>query len=232
MSDLLIFANNVSFNYPLQNVTQILPVYTTDTIMNFSCNTLNVSGILATNNMSCINIASINNIYTTNLSSASYITINKPIQPNYTYNVTSGTNVVGSIGYIYSSQATFQGTIQQNTWTNIIGTFPTSIVSGIYMIKLKITYKNTGNINGHPIKIQHYLGGGIPPDFRANNCFSTCVYFQNNNDAYVYTHNTIITIGPSQTLNHYICIPNQLIYLIVSASVENNTYNLSLLRIA
>ena len=232
MSDTFIFAQDVSFNQPLKNVTQILPVYTTDSITNIGCTRLDFSGTLVANNMSCTTSVKSNNIYTPNAST--YITINKPVQPSYTYNATTGTAVAGTIGYIYSSSVSFAGTtIPQNTWTNIIGNFPTAnIVPGIYMSKLKITYKNSGNINSAPIKIFHYLGGGIPTANEANNCFSTCVWFQNNNDAYVYTHNTIVTIGPNQTLNHYICIPNQLIFLIVSASVDNNAYVLSLLKIA
>jgi hypothetical protein len=232
MSESLIFAQDVSFNKTLTNITQILPVFTTDTITNINCTRLDFSGTLVANNMSCTNSLIVNNIYTPNAST--YITINKPLQPSYTYNATTGTNVAGTIGYIYSSSVSFTGTISQNTWTNIIGTFPSAnVVPGIYMSKLRITYKNTGNINSHPIKIIHCLGGGaIPPANESNNCFTACVYFQNNNDAYIYTHNTILTIGPNQTLNHYICIPNQLNLLIVSASIENNSYVLSLLKIA
>jgi hypothetical protein len=231
MSDPFIFAQDVSFNFPLTNITQIIPVFTTDTITNISCTRLDFSGTLVANNMSCKNSLIVNNIYTPNAST--YVTINKPLQPSYTYNATTGTNVVGTIGHIYSSSVSFTGSISQNTWTNIIGNFPTAnVVPGIYMSKLRITYKNSGNINSHPIKIFHYLGGGIPTANEANNIFTACVYFQNNNDAYIYTHNTILTIGPNQTLNHYICIPNQLLNLIVSASVDNNSYVLSLLKIA
>jgi hypothetical protein len=231
MADTFIFANDVSFNYPITNITQILPVYTTDTITNISCKTLDISGILTAFNMSCKNVAYINNIS----SASSYITINKPLQPTYNYDVSYGTNVLGSIGYIYSKQVTFTTTIGLNAWTDITGDFTDNISSGIYMSKIVITYKNISNIT-YAMKIRHYLGISteIPGvSIYANNQFTTCIYFKNNNDEYTYTHNNMICIGPSQQLKFFILIPRYLLNVAnIYASVVGNTYNLSLLTIA
>ena len=138
MSDTFIFANDVSFNYPLTNITQILPVYKTDTITNIKCTTLDVSGSLTSNNMSCTNFASANNIKSI---SSSYININKPLQPTYTYNATTGTGSVGSIGYIYSSNIPAT-TIAPATATTIVSNL--NVSSGIYLIKFNFSTTNIG----------------------------------------------------------------------------------------
>ena len=138
MSDTFIFAHDVSFNYPLTNITQILPVYKTDTITNIKCTTLDVSGSLTSNNMSCTNFASANNI---NAISSSYININKPLQPTYTYNATTGTGSLGSIGYIYSSNIAAT-TISPGTTTTLVSDL--NISSGIYLLKFNFSTTNTG----------------------------------------------------------------------------------------
>ena len=138
MADTFIFAHDVSFNYPITNITQILPVYTTDTITNIKCTTLDVSGSLIVNNMSCTNFASANNI---NSISSPYININKPLQPTYTYNATTGTGTLGSIGYIYSSTIAAT-TIAPATATTIVSNL--NVSSGIYLIKFNFSTTNIG----------------------------------------------------------------------------------------
>jgi hypothetical protein len=138
MSDTFIFAHDVSFNYPLTNIRDILPVYTTDTILNITCTKLDVSGSLTANNMSCTN-ANINNIYTSN---SSYVSINKPLKPTYTYNATTGTNVINTNGYIYSSTIAAT-TITPGTTTTLVSNL--NVSAGIYLLKYTIQIKNTGN---------------------------------------------------------------------------------------
>jgi hypothetical protein len=138
MSDTFIFAHDVSFNYPITNITQILPVYTTDTILNIKCTTLDVSGSLTANNMSCTNVASANNI---NAISSSYININKPLQPTYTYNATTGTGSIGSIGYIYSSTIAAT-TISPGSLTTLVSNL--NVSGGIYLVKFNFSITNTG----------------------------------------------------------------------------------------
>ena len=141
MSDTFIFAQDVSFNQPLKNVTQILPVYTTDTITNIGCTRFDFSGTLVANNMSCTNSVVANNIYTPTVTP--YITINKPLQPTYGYNATTGTNVAGSNGYVYSSTINAT-TIVPGTIYNIVSNYIIPY-GGIYLLKFSITYKNTGS---------------------------------------------------------------------------------------
>jgi hypothetical protein len=138
MSDTFIFAHDVSFNYPITNIRDILPVYTTDTILNIKCTTLDVSGSLTANNMSCTNFASANNI---NATSSSYININKPLQPTYTYNATTGTGSLGSIGYIYSSTIAAT-TISPGSLTTLVSNL--NVSGGIYLVKFNFSITNTG----------------------------------------------------------------------------------------
>jgi hypothetical protein len=226
MSGPFIFAQDVSFNQTLINVTQILPVFTTDTITNISCTRLNFSGTLVASNMSCANTVNANTIGLGIINTNPSITIFNPLVPTYGYTLTNGTNVEGTIGYIYSKTVTFTTTIVPNSDTNLIGNFNTgiSIKGGIYVAKLDIAYRNTfGLPSTTPVKIQHGINTEV---------FQNVMYFNNSTNEYRYSNTCILFIGTGQLISHNCFLPQFLSGISnINVSIVNSQYTLSLLKI-
>lgn len=221
-----IYDTNVTFNQPLTNVKDILLLYPTDTILDISCTRFDISGQLLYNSLVTTNLnININSIKLSN-SSIPYITIKNPVVPSYSYNLTNGTNVEGSIGYVYSKLVTCPALVL-NTNTNIIGNFHDgiSIKGGVYMAKLDITYRNTLSLpSTTPVKIQHQIH---------TETLNNVIYFKNATDSHIYTNTCILFIGTGQTLTHNCYIAQYLLGISnINASIVNSQYKLSLLKIA
>ena len=155
-----------------------------------------------------------------------YITIKNPVVPSYSYNLTNGTNVEGSIGYVYSKLVTCPALVQ-NTDTNIIGNFHDgiSIKGGVYMAKLDITYRNTFSLpSTTQVKIEHKIH---------TETLNNVIYFKNSTDSHIYTNTFILFIGTGQTLTHLCIVPQYLLGISnINVSIVNSQYKLSLLKIA
>jgi hypothetical protein len=222
----VIYDTNVTFNQPLINVKDILLLYPTDTMLDISCTRFDISGQLIYNSLvttnSNINVNSIKLANSTN----PYINIRSPLVPSYSYNITNGTNVEGSIGYVYSKLVTCPALVQ-NTNTNIIGNFHEgiSIKGGVYMAKLDISYRNTFLLPATTqVKIQHQIH---------TETLNNVIYFKNSTDTHIYTNTCILFIGTGQTLTHNCYIAQFLLGISnINASIVNSQYKLSLLKIA
>jgi hypothetical protein len=228
-----IYDTDVSFNQPLTNVKDILLVNPTDTILDVSCIRMDISGQLVTTNMSCSGITKFNTLNITQTNNASSIKINTPLVPLYSYNINSGTNVVGSIGYMYSSMITFTSNLTLNTETDITGnlnTMITNIVGGMYMLKLDISYNNS------PSNLPSNIQLKVVHRFNGYNMLSNVTYFKNTTDIHTYSNTCIVNFSTNETLFHGVRVPRNIssagaLYTNISTTIQNKQYKLSLLKI-
>ena len=228
-----IYTTDVSFNQQLLNVKDILLVYPTDTILDISCTTIDICGQLVATNLSSSGITKFNTLNITQTTNASSININAPLVPLYSYNINTGTNVPGTIGYMYSKMATFTTDLTLNLDTDITGDLNTpslNIVGGIYMLKLDISYNNTpANLAASTqLKVNHRFNG--------YNMLSNVTYFKNTTDVHIYSNTCIVNINTNQPLVHGIRIPqnissNGVLISNISTTIHNKQYRLSLLKI-
>lgn len=222
-----IYATNVSFNQPLTNIKDIILVNPSDTILNMSCTTLNISGQLVATNMSCKTTANINTIEVYPYNNMTYVNISNSFVPSYGYTLKNGTNIEGSIGYIYSKLVKYTGAITFDTTTNIIVDYNTglSLKGGCYMVKLDISYRNTvGLTTTTPVKIFHTI----------NSCsFCNIIYFNNTTTNYTYSNTFISHFGTEQAITHDILVPGYLSGISnINVSIVNGEYTISMLKIA
>ena len=227
-----IYTSDVSFNQELKTVKDILLVYPTDTILDVSCTRMDICGSLVATNISSTGITKFNTIGITGSSGASSIIINAPLVPTYTYNNVSGNGVPGTIGYMYSTMATFTGNLNLNVETDITGNLNTNIsniVGGMYMVKLDISYNNTDAslASTTQLKVVHRLNG--------YNMFTNVTYFKNKTDTHIYSNTCIINFSTNQALFHGVRIPRYIyttsLIQNISTTIVNKQYKLSLLKI-
>jgi hypothetical protein len=113
---------------------------------------LNVAGATTNLNSTTINIGG---------ASTTSITLSDPINPSYVYSATTGTNVVGTIGYIYT-QATptpangtgWGGSPSAQTYASI------SVEAGVYIVDATMTILGAGTTNLQ--QVQASIGTGTP----------------------------------------------------------------------
>ena len=77
---------------------------------------------------------------TLTLEPSTTLQVNIPITPNYTYNVTTGTNVAGSIGYVYQGSVTTGAISANNLFTH--GTI-TGVLPGVYYVTATVAVECT-----------------------------------------------------------------------------------------
>ena len=224
-----IYDTDVTFNQPLTNVKDILLLYPTDTILDISCTRMDICGQLVATNMSCSGITKFNTINITQPNNASSIKITAPLVPLYSYNINTGTNVPGSIGYMYSAMATFTTNLTLNTETDITGnlnTLITNIVGGMYMVKLDISYNNTPALLAltTQLKVFHRLNG--------YNILSNVTYFKNATDTHIYSNTCIINFSTNQILFHGIRVPQYFPFISnITTTIVNKQYRITLLKL-
>ena len=227
-----IYTSDVSFNQELKTVKDILLVYPTDTILDVSCTRMDICGQLVSSNVSCSGITKFNTLDITGTNGANTININAPLVPTYSYNINTGTNVVGTVGYMYTKMATFTGNLNLNTETDITGDLNSpalNIVGGMYLVKLDISYNNTpANLASNiQLKVIHRLNG--------YNMFTNVTYFKNTTDTHIYSNTCIINLNTNQALFHGVRIPRYIyttsLISNISTTIVNKQYKLSLLKI-
>ena len=223
-----IYDTDVSFNQPLTNVKDILLVNPTDTLLNITTTTLDISGQLVATNISSNGTTTFNTMDITSTTTPTSININAPLVPLYSYTI-NGTNVPGSIGYIYTAMATFTTNLTLNTETDITGnlnTLITNIVGGIYMLKLDISYNNTAAAlaSTTQLKVNHR--------FNAYNMLTNVTYFKNLTDTHIYSNTCIINIKTNQLLVHGVRVPQYLPSISnISTTIVNKQYRITLLKL-
>jgi hypothetical protein len=223
-----IYDTNVTFNQPLTNVKDIILVNPTDTLLKLTCTTLDISGQLVATNLSCSGTTTFNTMDITSSATPTSININAPIVPTYSYTL-NGTNVPGTIGYIYTAMATFTTNLTLNLDTDITGDLNTkigNILGGIYMLKLDISYNNTAAALGltTQLKVNHR--------FNAYNMLTNVTYFKNLTDTHTYSNTCIINIKTNQTLVHGVRIPQNMPSISnISTTIVNKQYRITLLKI-
>ena len=225
-----IYTSDVSFNQELKTVKDILLVYPTDTILDVSCTRMDICGQLVSSNVSCSGITKFNTLDITGTNGANTININAPLVPTYSYNINTGTNVVGTVGYMYSGIATFTTTLTVNNSETIItgnlNTLISSIVGGMYLVKLDVSYNNTDAslASTTQLKVHHRINEQM---------FTNVTYFKNKADTHIYSNTCILNINTNQPLIHGVRIPRYFSSTIanVSTTIVNKQYRLSLLKI-
>lgn len=225
-----VYTSDVSFNQTLTNVKDILLVYPTDTILDVSCTRMDICGQLVSSNVSCSGITKFNTLDITGINGTNTININAPLVPTYSYNINTGTNVVGTLGYMYSGIATFTTTLTVNNSETIItgnlNTVISSIVGGMYLVKLDVSYNNTDAslASTTQLKVHHRINEQM---------FTNVTYFKNKADTHIYSNTCILNINTNQALIHGVRIPQYFSSTItnVSTTIVNKQYRLSLLKI-
>ena len=224
-----IYDTDVTFNQPLTNVKDILLLYPTDTRLILTCTKLDISGQLVATNMSSSGITTFNTMDITSSATPTSININAPIVPTYSYNINTGTNVPGSIGYIYTAMATFTTNLTLNLDTDITGnlnTLITNIVGGIYMLKLDISYNNTAAALASTTQLK------VIHRFNAYNMLTNVTYFKNLTDTHIYSNTCIINIKTNQLLVHGVRVPQYLPSISnITTTIVNKQYRITLLKI-
>ena len=227
-----IYNTDVTFNKPLTNIKDIILVNPTDNLLTIQCSRLNISGELVAKNFlatETLKIGNNINVIADNVSKC--ININYPILPYYTYTL-NGTNIPGTIGYIYTKMATFTTALNLNTETDITGNLndpALNVNGGIYMLKLDISYNNidASLASTIPLKVIHRFNG--------YNMLTNVTYFKNKADIHTYSNTCIININTNQPLFHGIRIPRNIyttsLFSNISTTIVNKQYRLSLLKI-
>jgi len=132
---------------------------TTSTAVNILAPTnINTSGAVATN------IGSGTNTGTITLGNTTTTTLNigKPMTTTYGYTAGSGTNIVGTIGYVYNSPSPSFGALGNNAFTTI-DAMPLGV--GVYIVNATVTY--TCTTAGSCTKFQLGIANNANTDYYA-----------------------------------------------------------------
>jgi hypothetical protein len=114
---------------------------------------INTTGSNATN----IGTGTNNGIITIGNAATSAINIGEPITPNYTYTANTGTNIVGTIGYIYFlNGSAVSPAVNNQTYNQGSLTIPV----GVYIIVQRIGITNTTGSNATCTRLRAQLGTG------------------------------------------------------------------------